>query len=90
MGSHGTELSQDTLAAHLDTVRELLEAYWEHYDEVISPAPLLDGDDLIAEFKLKPGAQIGEILEALREGQAVGEIKDRKEAFAHAKDLFMN
>ena len=89
MGSQGPELSRDALAARLDTIRELLEAYWERYKEVVSPRPLLNGDDLMAELKLEPGAQIGEILEALREAQAAGEIKNRKEALAHAKGLFM-
>lgn len=90
MGSLGAELSQDALAAHIDTIRELLEAYWERYDEMVSPTPLLNGDDLMAEFGLEASARIGEILEALREAQAAGEIKSEKEALKFAKGLAEN
>lgn len=90
MGHHGAELSQDMLTSYLDTTRALLEAYWEQYDEVIAPAPLLNGDELLEKFDLKAGARIGELLEALIEAQVVGEIKNKKEALSLAKDLLKN
>jgi tRNA nucleotidyltransferase/poly(A) polymerase len=87
MSHHGAELTQEMLTRHLDTTRALLEAYWEHYDEVVSPTALLSGDELMAEFDLKASARIGEILEALLEAQAAGEINNRKEALAFAEGL---
>ncbi len=49
---------------------------------VIPPSPLLTGDDLIRDFRLSPGPQIGELLDALREAQAAGEVASRADAIA--------
>lgn len=86
MGKYGPDLPQDDLAAHLETLRILLEAYFEQPQQV-SPQPLLNGDELMVELSLKPGPKIGEILEALREAQAVGEVGSRAEALALAKRM---
>jgi putative nucleotidyltransferase with HDIG domain len=75
---------QDALPKHLDVVRPLLEGYWEQHDELVSPPPLLDGRELMRALKLKSGPQVGEILEAIREAQAVGEVKTKKEAVRFA------
>ena len=83
----GKDLQQNKLERRLDKVRSLMEAYWEHYDEVVSPSALLSGNDLMTEFGLKPGAQVGEVLDALLEAQAAGEISNKKEALDFAKDF---
>jgi tRNA nucleotidyltransferase/poly(A) polymerase len=83
----GKDLLQDKLGRHLDKVRSLMDAYWEQYDEVVSPKALLSGDELMAELGLKPGAQVGQILEALLEAQAAGEINKKKEALNFARDF---
>jgi hypothetical protein len=36
-------------------------------------------------FGLKPGPQVGLLLEAIREAQAAGEVSDLKEALAFAR-----
>jgi poly(A) polymerase len=85
-GMQGNELSQETWIAALDTARILLENYWERREETIAPPRLLNGDDLMKEFNLQPGRIIGQLLEAIREGQATGKIVTRQEAiqFAHS------
>ncbi|HEX9596274.1 MAG TPA: HD domain-containing protein, partial [Anaerolineales bacterium] len=87
MGKYGAELPQDALVEHLETLRALLEAYFEQLDQIVSPSPLLSGDDLIAELHLQPGPKIGALLEALREAHAAGEVQDRVEALALARGL---
>lgn len=44
------------------------------------PEPLLDGNEVMQLLKLKPGKQVGEILELLREKQLSGEIKTKSQA----------
>jgi hypothetical protein len=39
----------------------------------------------MSELGLKPGRKVGEILEALREAQAMGEVADRAAALAFAR-----
>jgi hypothetical protein len=66
----------------VETVHGLLEGYFERPEEMIRPTPLLTGNDLIRMFDLTPGPQIGELLDALREAQAAGEVGTREEAVA--------
>jgi hypothetical protein len=40
----------------------------------------LDGNQIMAMFDLQPGPQIGELLEALREAQAIGEVQSQDQA----------
>jgi tRNA nucleotidyltransferase/poly(A) polymerase len=68
--------------ATVETVHSLLEGYFERPEEMIRPIPLLTGDDLIRDFRLSPGPQIGELLDALREAQAAGEVGSREDAIA--------
>jgi putative nucleotidyltransferase with HDIG domain len=84
--TYETTLPQDHWVAELDICRTLLEAYWETPEQVVRPPQLLNGDDLITEFNLKPGRQIGQLLEAIREAQAEGIFSSREEALAFARD----
>jgi hypothetical protein len=41
---------------------------------------LLDGHDLQSEFGLLPGPRVGDLLEAVREAQATGQVQTREAA----------
>ena len=73
-------LPQDMWAAGLDVVRLFMENWWEKRAESIAPQPLLNGNDLMQELDLQPGALIGLLLEAIREAQALGEVSTREQA----------
>jgi tRNA nucleotidyltransferase/poly(A) polymerase len=88
--TYETGLPQDHWVAELDTCRALLEAYFETPEQAVRPPQLLNGNDLITELNLKPGRQIGELLEAIRESQAEGELSSREEALAFARDWLNN
>lgn len=62
--------------------RKLFAAWWEHHEDLVSPDLFLDGNDLQNEFGLAPGKQIGQLLEALKEAQAVGRVTSLAEAMA--------
>jgi tRNA nucleotidyltransferase/poly(A) polymerase len=87
MATYGAELPRDVWIRHLDCVRALLEAWWEHPQESVSPPPLLNGHELMDALNLPPGRQVGEILESIQEGQATGQISDREGALALARAL---
>ena len=80
-------LPQETWSAGLDVCRLLLENWWEKPEESVNPPTLLSGKDLLAEFDLRPGPQVGELLEAVREAQAVGKVSTRQEALDLARQL---
>lgn len=87
MGKYGPELPRHELEARLNVVRSLLEAYFENYGEIVAPPLLLDGSELMDALKLSPGPKVGEILEAIREAQAAGEVSTREEALELARSL---
>jgi len=85
--SYDEALPSEVWSKHLNVVRVLLEAWWEHPEESISPLPLVNGTDLIHELQLTPGPLIGKLLEAIRESQATGQIYTRQDALALAKKI---
>jgi hypothetical protein len=64
----------------LDTGRNLLESYFEHPAEHLDPPVLITGDEVMQALGLRPGPQVGILLEALREAQAAGEVTTREAA----------
>jgi hypothetical protein len=65
----------------------MIEYIWsEHRREEarIVPQKLIDGHDLIDAFGLEPSPIIGQLLEAVREAQGIGEVTTREEALALA------
>jgi len=89
-GTRGDTLSQEAWTVALDVARILLENYWERPEETIAPPRLLDGNDLMRELNLEPGRIIGQLLEAIREGQATGKIENREQALDFARQYRKN
>ncbi|MEO1069463.1 MAG: CCA tRNA nucleotidyltransferase, partial [Cyanobacteria bacterium J06638_6] len=58
----------------------LVERYLTPNDPIAHPQPLITGKDLVQGLALKPGPQIGELLEALAQVQAEGLVSSRDEA----------
>ncbi len=85
-GVRGPTLTQEDWTAALNVARILLENYWERPEETVAPPRLLDGNDLMNELNLQPGRVIGQLLEAIREGQAIGKIETREQAFDYARE----
>jgi putative nucleotidyltransferase with HDIG domain len=85
LGTRGAELGQDEWAARVNTVVTLLEAYFVQPEQIIRPAALISGDEVIAVLGVPQGRRVGEVLEAVREAQAAGEVTSREEALEFAK-----
>ena len=87
LGTYGETLPMEHWLRVLRTVELLLEAYFHQPEKTVSPPRLITGDDLLREFGLKPGPVIGRILEAVREAQVAGEVKNRSEAISLADQI---
>ncbi|TVR21914.1 MAG: CCA tRNA nucleotidyltransferase [Anaerolineaceae bacterium] len=87
LAEQGVELDQDEWIALLERLRVLLFAYYERYEEIVAPPPLLSGADLIEALALAPGKQIGQLLDVIREAQVTGEVSTRDAALALARGL---
>ncbi len=101
-GEAGIDILFLSLADHLATKGQHLDlTQWQeharmteyvlarHFEEesLMVPPKLIDGHDLIDSFGLSPGSKIGEVLEAVREAQATGEVTAREEALAYVAHL---
>ena len=87
LATYGPSLPQELWVHQLEVIRVLFQAWWEHPQESVSPAPLVTGHDLIDELDLSPGPIIGRILEEIREAQATGLINDKEAALELARKI---
>ncbi|WP_035987746.1 CCA tRNA nucleotidyltransferase [Leptolyngbya sp. KIOST-1] len=68
-----------------ELVLPLIERYLNPSDPIAHPQPLVTGKDLVQGLALKPGPQIGELLEAVHLAQAEGLVGSREEALTWVK-----
>ena len=70
-----------------ETLRKIVEIYYEYFLPIIKQGRLITGKDLIKKFQIKKGKKIGMLLKQIEERQFYGEIKTRSEALAAAETL---
>jgi putative nucleotidyltransferase with HDIG domain len=85
LATYGPTLPRDTWSQHLNVVRALLSAWWEHPEQSVAPPALVNGNDLMQVFDLNPGPMIGQLLDAIREAQATGQVSTREQALLLAR-----
>ena len=68
----------------LSLVTRLLHDYFDRMAEVVAPAALVDGNDLMTVLELPPGRLVGQLLLAIAEAQAAGEVHSAQEALDYA------
>lgn len=71
---------------HEKTVSRLIKEYFRKKKEK-KQARIINGDDLIREFKLQPSPLIGKILKDIEELQAIGKVRTKEEAFIRARKI---
>jgi poly(A) polymerase len=70
--------------AHVEFCERILR---ETPPEELNPPPLVNGDEVMARFSLKPGPLIKELLDAVREAQLEWTIRTKADAFELVKRL---
>ncbi len=85
LATYGVTIEPARWERELNICRQLMEAWFDQPRQMIDPPRLINGDDLIQHFQLHPGPLVGKILEAVREGQAAGEVKTISQALALAQ-----
>ncbi len=84
LATQGPNLDREEWGQHCQLIDYILSQQ-EREKEKVTPEKLIDGHDLINVFGLEPGPKIGELLEAVREAQGIGEVTTREEALALAR-----
>jgi hypothetical protein len=82
LGTYNATLQQNDWISFVELIRGLLEAYYLEQEVLVNFTPLVNGHMVQQHFTLSPGPLIGQILEAVAEAQAVGEISTEAEALA--------
>jgi tRNA nucleotidyltransferase/poly(A) polymerase len=77
----------DTVAWHTNIawMGMMLDRYWETFLQ--QTKPLINGNDILTTFHLKPGKVVGKLLKEVDEAQAAGEIHSREEALSLARHV---
>ncbi|MBE0415896.1 MAG: HD domain-containing protein [Dehalococcoidia bacterium] len=86
LATRGPNLELEEWQRHARSIAYVLEERFRE-ESIVAPPKLIDGHDLIDIFGMMPGPKIGELLEAVREAQAAGEVATREEAFSFIERL---
>ena len=84
LATRGPGLMAPQWEYHTQLVKYVLEEHL-HQKKTAGPLKLVDGNDLMNKFGMRPGARIGELLEEIREAQAAGELTDRETALEYVR-----
>jgi len=84
LATRGSKLDFDEWREHAQKLAYVLEERFRE-ESIVTPPKLIDGHDVIDTFGLTPGPKIGELLEAVREAQAAGDIATREEALVFVR-----
>jgi poly(A) polymerase len=79
LATRGPELELEAWLRHVRSASYVLEQRFRE-DGIVSPPKLISGHDLIDILGMRPGPELGQLLEAVREAQADGEVTTREEA----------
>jgi len=85
LATRGPRLNLTGWQEHTEMVAYVLAQHSEQ-ERLVIPAKLVSGHDLINIFGLKPGPRMGQLLEAVREAQASGEVATREEALSYIRE----
>jgi len=81
----GPRLDIDEWHMHVEHIQYIIDVHNKQESEMM-PLRLVTGEDLMDEFKLAPGKEIGRLLDMVREAQAAGEIHTREEALQYIRN----
>ena len=71
---------------HLQLLHYMLGQYFDR-PATVKPIKVVTGQDVMHVLNLKPGPQVGNVLDAVAEAQVEGKIKTRKDALAFIKNF---
>lgn len=72
----------------IDALTPLVQRFLSPQDPVAHPKPMITGRDLMTALQMRPGPQVGHMLEAIQLAHAEGQIRTKEEAIAYARALY--
>ena len=84
LATRGPYLDLTQWLGHVQVVEYVLDKHTEE-ESLSLPGKLIDGHDIIKIFGMSPGPKIGQLLEAVKEARADGEVSSRQQAIDYVK-----
>jgi poly(A) polymerase len=84
LAARGASLDAAQWRRHCQTVNHILKTH----DEALNlppPVKIIDGHDIMKVFGLSPGPSVGQIIEAVNEARATGEVRTRQQAIEYVR-----
>ena len=81
LATYESNLTDERWQSALTFTHQILDGWFNRYNQVVEPKKLINGDEIIDRYKLSPGSAIGELIEFVRENQAAGVISSREDVF---------
>jgi putative nucleotidyltransferase with HDIG domain len=85
LASVGPRINRDGFRQHVALTSYILRMRFGE-EQIVSPPRLIDGDVLMAALDLEPGPLVGDLMEAVREAQAAGEVETAEQALSFARE----
>jgi len=79
LAAYEETLTDERWSRAIYSVKNIFDAYFNHYDQIITPTKIINGNDILKKFNLQPGKKIGDLLERVAEAQVSGEINTKEE-----------
>lgn len=87
LSARGPEITDNIVEENISALNKLLEFYLDSR-ETLKPLPkLLDGNEIMKIFNIKPSPKLGEIIEALNEAQISGDVVTKDDAVKFIKTI---
>ncbi len=84
LATRGAGVDETQWREHCQMVEYVLNKRSEE-ESLTTPLKFIDGHDIMRTFGISQGPEIGQLLEAVKEAQAAGEINSREQAIDYAK-----
>jgi poly(A) polymerase len=84
LATRGPALNYENWVEHSGLVEYVIGKHFDRKN-IVRPPKIIDGYDIMNIFGVGPGPEVGELLEAVREAQASGDVNTRDEAIEFIK-----
>lgn len=80
LATYEHNLDQERWQQALTSGTQILDGWFYRHDRVAEPLKIINGDEIMRRFNLPQGPLIGELIELVREQQAMGRVSNQMEA----------
>jgi len=70
----------------IERSRQVVAAWYRRHAQVVAPAQMVSGADLMRELGIEPGPRVGWTLRAIQEAQVLGTVSDSQQALQYARE----